>query len=53
MLRVRAEGEVRYIGEVTRELAGYAVIVPWMGGEHSGQVGLQRFVQPQMLKNVK
>ena len=53
MLRVRAEREVRYIGEVTGELAGYAVIVPWMDGEHSGQVGLQRFVQPQTLKNVK
>ena len=50
MLRVRAEREVRYIGEVTRELAEYAAIVPWMEGEHSGHAGLQRFVQPQTLK---
>ena len=52
-LKVRAEGEVRYISEVTRELAEYVVIVPWMDGEHSGQEGLHRFVQPQTLKNVK
>jgi len=50
MLKVRADLEVRYIAEVTRELAEYAVIVPWMGGEHSGQAELQRFVHPQPFK---
>ena len=48
MLRVRAEQEVRFIGEVTRELAEYAAIIPWMGGEHTGSEGLQRFVQHQL-----
>jgi arsenite-transporting ATPase len=45
MLKVRAKREVRYIGEVTRELAEYAAIIPWMGGELTGQMGLRRFVQ--------
>jgi arsenite-transporting ATPase len=47
MLRIRANREVRYVEEVTRELANYAAIVPWMDGEHSGRQGLQRFVQPR------
>jgi arsenite-transporting ATPase len=47
MLKIRANREVGYIGEVTRELANYAAIVPWMDGEHSGRQGLQRFVLPQ------
>jgi arsenite-transporting ATPase len=47
LLKIRAGREVCYIGEVTRDLAEYAVIVPWMGGEHSGQAGLRRFVRPQ------
>lgn len=50
LLRVRAEREFRYIREVTRELADYTAIVPWMAGEHSGQAALRRFVQPQALK---
>ena len=48
-LRVRAAREIRYIGEVTHELAEYAAIIPWMEGEHSAR-GLQRFVQHQPLR---
>jgi arsenite-transporting ATPase len=47
LLKVRAGREARYIGEVTRDLAEYAAIVPWMGGEHSSQAGLRRFIQPK------
>jgi len=50
LLKIRAVREVCYIREVTRDLAEYAAIVPWMGGEHSGQAGLRRFVQPQQLE---
>ena len=45
LLRARAEREVRYIREVTHKLAGYAVVVPWMGGKHQGSAALQQFVQ--------
>jgi len=47
LLKARARREVCYIGEVTRDLAEYAALVPWMGGEHSGQAGLRRFVKPR------
>jgi arsenite-transporting ATPase len=49
-LKIRANREVHYIEEVTRELADHAAIVPWMEGEHSGRHGLQRFVRPQRLE---
>ncbi len=45
LLRVRAELEIRYIREVTHGLAGYAAIIPWMDGEHTGSEGLQRFIK--------
>ena len=49
-LKMRAEREVQYIHEVTRDLADYAVIIPWMEGEHSGLAGLGRFVRSQTHK---
>lgn len=47
VLRLRANNEFRYITEVTSELSENVAILPWMEGEHSGEAGLQRFVQNQ------
>jgi len=45
-LQLRAQNEVRYVREVTREHSGFTTVVPWMEGELSGFNALQRFLSP-------
>lgn len=46
-LQLRAQNEISYIREVTRQLAPRAAIVPWIEGELSGFASLQRLLLPE------
>lgn len=53
VLKVRADRELRFVNEVTQDLANYAAIVPWMEGGHPGRPALQRFAQSQAVEILK
>ena len=44
ILNARAEREIRYIAEVTEQLADKVAIIPWMAGQLSGAGNLQKLV---------
>jgi arsenite-transporting ATPase len=46
-LRQRAEIECRYIREVTGEHAKQTAMIPWLEGDLSGALNLQRFLHSQ------